>query len=240
MSTTTNKQVPAHRRSTTSGYARGEETRLKIIQAAVELFGANGYERTSTREIAARAGVNAPALQYYFDGKEGLYLACANYMAERGRSQLLPVMAEIRQCLAAKPGVDELIDCVCAIFERAADFIMMASELETWARFIVWEDLDSAAVPASARAVIENGIRREINTLLCELVGRITGRHPQDADTRIRVLTLGGQVSVFHTTHGQAIAEIGWSDVDDKKLEILKAIIRDQTAAALRAAARKN
>jgi len=35
----------------------------------MRLFGEKGYEGASTRDIAAAAGVNAPALQYYFDNK---------------------------------------------------------------------------------------------------------------------------------------------------------------------------
>ncbi len=54
----------------------------RIIEAAIELFGEHGFERASTRDIAARAGVNAPALQYYFENKEGVYRACAEALAD--------------------------------------------------------------------------------------------------------------------------------------------------------------
>ena len=69
--------VVRHRHSVEGGYARGEETRLRIVTAALKLFGQLGFDGASTRDIAAAAGVNAPALQYYFDNKEGLYIACA-------------------------------------------------------------------------------------------------------------------------------------------------------------------
>jgi TetR/AcrR family transcriptional regulator, regulator of cefoperazone and chloramphenicol sensitivity len=226
-----------HRRPITGGYARGEETRLRIIQAAVELFGAGGYERTSTREIAARAGVNAPALQYYFEGKEGLYLACAEYMAKRVQASLAPIVVEVRQRLAAHPDLDGLIDCICAILDRAADFILMTSELESWARFMAWEDLDRDRAPPSARIVIDKSLKLEINSLMCDLVGRITGKQPDDVETRIRVLTLASQVSVFHATRERALHDIGWSDVDEEGLKLIKTIIRHQTTAALKVAA---
>ena len=119
-----------------TGYARGEETKLRIIHAALELFGAHGYERTSTRDIAARAGVNAPALQYYFAGKEGLYLACAQHMAERGRALMAPAIAKVRAALAGKPDTDALIECVWTIVERAADAMLLAREIDAWMRFM--------------------------------------------------------------------------------------------------------
>jgi TetR/AcrR family transcriptional regulator, regulator of cefoperazone and chloramphenicol sensitivity len=48
---------------------RGEETRTRILEAALELFAASGFEGASTRTIAEQAGVNLPAIQYYFGSK---------------------------------------------------------------------------------------------------------------------------------------------------------------------------
>ena len=57
--------------------------RIRIIKEALEIFGRQGFDSASTREIAGAADVPLPALQYYFGGKEGLYLACADYVAEK-------------------------------------------------------------------------------------------------------------------------------------------------------------
>jgi AcrR family transcriptional regulator len=227
------------RRIAATGYARGEETRLRIIAAAVELFGDSGYEQTSTREIAAHAGVNAPVLQYYFRGKEGLYLACAGYMADRGNALLAPTLDEIRRCLAAKPTTAELIDCVCLLLDRLTDFIMMTAEVDRWARFMAWEDLHPDHAPASARAVIDKSFKQALNGLMRDLVSRITGTRPNDPRTAIRVLTLFAQVSLFHATRERALHIIGWSKLDAKGLGLIKGVIREQTVAALRAAAKK-
>ena len=68
------------RRAPAGGYARGDETRQRIIDAAIRLFGEHGFAGASTRDIAAAAGVNPPALQYYFESKEGVYNACAQFI----------------------------------------------------------------------------------------------------------------------------------------------------------------
>ena len=49
------------RRTSASGYARGDETRQRIIEAAIELFGEYGFAGASTRDIAAKAGAFTPA-----------------------------------------------------------------------------------------------------------------------------------------------------------------------------------
>jgi AcrR family transcriptional regulator len=223
-----------HRRSATSGYARGEETKLRIVNAALELFAAQGYEQTSTRDIAARAGVNAPALQYYFDGKEGLYLACAEHMGQRGHALMGPAMERVRAVLAGKPGLDALIECVWMIVESAADAALLTREVDAWTRFMSWEELRRDRSSELAQAVMDRCFRRELNTLLLTLIGKITRRSPDAAETRIRAVTLMGQVTVFFLKRKKALQEIGWEDLDESRLATLKAIIRRQTVAILK------
>jgi AcrR family transcriptional regulator len=51
---------------------RRGDTRARIQQVALELFGEQGYERTSLREIAERLGVTKAALYYHFKSKEDI------------------------------------------------------------------------------------------------------------------------------------------------------------------------
>jgi AcrR family transcriptional regulator len=51
----------------------GEESRKRIIIAALKLFAEHGYARTSTRQIAKEANVNISSISYYFGDKAGLY-----------------------------------------------------------------------------------------------------------------------------------------------------------------------
>lgn len=53
----------------------GAEARARILYAALALFAAKGFAKTSTREIATAAGANIAAISYYFGDKAGLYAA---------------------------------------------------------------------------------------------------------------------------------------------------------------------
>lgn len=53
----------------------GEQSRERLLRAALPLFAQQGFAKTSTREIAEAAGVNLAAISYYFGDKEGLYRA---------------------------------------------------------------------------------------------------------------------------------------------------------------------
>lgn len=50
-----------------------EVTRDRIMKAAERLFADRGYDGTSIRAIVAKARVNQAAINYHFDGKDGLY-----------------------------------------------------------------------------------------------------------------------------------------------------------------------
>jgi TetR/AcrR family transcriptional regulator len=55
-----------------------EETRRRIIDAAVEAFSELGFHGASTREIAARAGANQGLITYHFRSKDELWKAAAD------------------------------------------------------------------------------------------------------------------------------------------------------------------
>jgi AcrR family transcriptional regulator len=55
--------------------AKGEQTRALILETALELFHERGYEETTMRAIAERAGVALGSAYYYFRSKEQLIQA---------------------------------------------------------------------------------------------------------------------------------------------------------------------
>ncbi|MFV0461074.1 MAG: TetR family transcriptional regulator [Actinomycetales bacterium] len=61
---------------------RGDDLtpQARIRHAAMELFGEKGFERTTVRAIAARAGVSAPLVIHHFGSKDGLRRACDEWM----------------------------------------------------------------------------------------------------------------------------------------------------------------
>lgn len=50
-----------------------EETRERILDAAVKVFAARGFRDATIRQICSAAGVNVSMVNYYFKTKEGLY-----------------------------------------------------------------------------------------------------------------------------------------------------------------------
>ncbi len=55
--------------------AKGERTRERILDAALELFSENGSNAVSIRAVAVRAGISHSGLLRYFRGKDDLVVA---------------------------------------------------------------------------------------------------------------------------------------------------------------------
>ena len=53
-----------------AAYSKSDETRRRVLGAALQAFGENGFTAASTRRIAQASGVTLPVLQYYFGNKE--------------------------------------------------------------------------------------------------------------------------------------------------------------------------
>lgn len=53
----------------------GKRAQDQLLEAAGELFADKGFDRTTSREICARAGMNTAAVNYHFGGIDALYAA---------------------------------------------------------------------------------------------------------------------------------------------------------------------
>ncbi len=51
-----------------------DETQRKLLNAAGEVFAAQGFEAATVREICQRSGTNIAAINYHFGSKERLYI----------------------------------------------------------------------------------------------------------------------------------------------------------------------
>ena len=54
---------------------KSDETRTRILEAALRVFRERGFEKATMREIATEAGVAVGAAYYYFDSKDALVMA---------------------------------------------------------------------------------------------------------------------------------------------------------------------
>jgi AcrR family transcriptional regulator len=79
--------------------------RARLIAAAREVFGEQGYGSTTVADLLTAAGVNAPTLYHHFDGKAGLFIAAAE-------DAYGPVIARFREAVAGQTRFEAALDAL--------------------------------------------------------------------------------------------------------------------------------
>lgn len=74
--------------------SRAEDTRKKIYEAAMELFREKGFEETTMRDLAAKAGVALGGTYYYYSSKDAIVLAFYREMQETSTSLVTDGLAD--------------------------------------------------------------------------------------------------------------------------------------------------
>jgi AcrR family transcriptional regulator len=203
---------------------------------ALKLFGERGFDGVSTREIAGEAGVNTPALQYYFGSKEGLYLACAQLVAEQVRRAVDPMLARAVRLLEEDAPPVALIEAYCAIVEALVEQLF-GDEGASWSRFLAGEQTGFG--PGQAFVVIRAQVSSRFERTCCDIVGRLSGAPPEALDTRLRVEAINGQFKVFQANRTLTLASLGSDAYTAEHGRLVRAIVVDQTRALLTRLAKK-
>ena len=89
--------------ATTSGSV---DTKTKILNAAEKLFGMNGFDGTSLRDITAEAQVNLAAVNYHFQSKESLIDA----LIERRIEPINRSRFEMLDAAGPSPSVEKIVE----------------------------------------------------------------------------------------------------------------------------------
>src|SRR5690349_3353981 len=76
--------------------AASEETRRQILDTALALFREQGFEQTTIRDIAARAGLSLGAAYYYFKSKEAIVGAYYEYVQAEHQARARDAFAATR------------------------------------------------------------------------------------------------------------------------------------------------
>jgi AcrR family transcriptional regulator len=138
------------------------DKREQIIQAALKLFGKQGFEGTSIRDLCQEAGVNLAMVNYYFGSKEGLFAAMIEQKASniKGRLQELvnnPNMTPIEK-------INDVIEgYVDRLFSHRGFSLVMMRELSKEQRQPLHEAISGIFMVnmEMIRAIIEEGIRKK-------------------------------------------------------------------------------
>lgn len=210
---------------------RGEDTRQRILRAALELFGSHGFEATSTRALAQRAEVTLPAIQYYFGSKEGLYRAVIHQITERIVERLGPVAARVQCSLAATPSRQDLLHLLCELTDAMTALMLdeTFADRDSCRRFFARVEIEQG----EANDIVHDCAARHILAPGTALIGRLLGLPPDDEAVRMRMVALSGQVKAFACWGSDRM--LGWQQAQPERVSAVQALLRDHVMAIFRA-----
>jgi AcrR family transcriptional regulator len=196
---------------------RAEDTKQRLLLAAIDVFGRHGFEAASTRMLSEAAGVNLQSIPYYFGSKEGLYVAVAAHIAERVQDRVMPVAATIRASLqkaASAPGkklkpeqarqhLKELMGTFARVF--------LHDESAPWARYIIREQME----PTAAFDHLYERILSPMLDIVRTLLGSALGKDPDSEQIRLRAMSTMGQLIVLRAARATLMRQLAWSQIGD-------------------------
>ena len=115
-----------------------EETRARIVAAAVDVFAEKSFAGASTREIARRAGTNQGLITYHFQSKEALWRAAATSIFDALGEQLAERLSSLELSdprEKAREGIRQYVRFAAAhpeFFRIMVDEGRVADERMTW------------------------------------------------------------------------------------------------------------
>ncbi|KAA6168260.1 MULTISPECIES: CerR family C-terminal domain-containing protein [Pseudomonas] len=197
---------------------RSAKTRAQLIEAAIDVIGAVGYEGASTRVITQVAKTPLSAIPYHFGGKSELYMAAAQMIAEYARERF----GEVIHILDAPASGSE-----SQAFEKALlhllHIILSNAEPHSWTSFV-------------ARCAYENDEafslihKQAIEPMLQRLVEAVTAISSGDlgiAAARLRINAVVTAIFSFRFLRGVMVRGMDWENLQDDGAAQLEKMISD-------------
>ena len=145
---------------------RGETSRAAILGAALDLFQERGYEATTMRGIADRAGVSLGSSYHYFPSKEHLVLEFYRHTHELHVAAIAPLLAREKDLAARLRGTIRAVVVTCEPFHAVAGSI--------------FSTVANPASPLNPFGGAARPLRQEVVALYAEVVRGSDARIPPD------------------------------------------------------------
>lgn len=209
----------------TTNTPRGEQAKLALLEAAIEIFGLNGPNSATTRQIAQRADQNIAAIAYYFGSKDGLYLAVAQHIADIIRDEFRPVIEEIDLFLENRTDEQDENRCLQLIelsFLAYNELVLKKSNINI-SRIMSREQL----IPTKAYTLIHEQALSAIFTRQARLVARYTGLPDGHINTLIHTHALMGEILSFRLARENLLRQTGWDNIGPKEYDMINEVLRE-------------
>jgi AcrR family transcriptional regulator len=200
-----------------------EDTRDKLLKAAIQVFSDHGYEGATVRAICHRAGVNLALVKYHYGDKLALYRAVVHYAMDLD-AQMVLLNRSLKD--NADP-VDALRQIVRGVLQRVTE---RREKSSLKLRLMLNEVVNPTTVLTSE---IEEAVRPMYDQFLA-VVGRVLSLPVDHLKTRLCSHSIIGQIE--HYVNPRPTLSRLWPEMQmsPEQIEIIANHITDFSLAYLR------
>lgn len=218
------RPAPRQRNMTANGYAKGEASRQRILDAALEVFGEIGYRAATTRSIAEAAGLKLPALSYYFGGKEQLYLACAEEIVARYREHMAPVAPQAEKALTTAAGPEQAREALHLLIDALVDWLVGSDTPRRWSSFVAREMAD----PGPGYDILFKRLWLPGVSLMARLLSQLREVAADDDRSRLQAILLIASLTAFQSGRSVSMQALQWSSIGAEEVRMISALMKSQ------------
>lgn len=194
---------------------RGEETRRRLIEAALPVFARDGFDGVSIRRIAEAAGANVAAIAYHFGGKRGLYVAVAEAVAARSAAGLAPLAAGVAAEVAAANGDRQRLGRLLATVVGRLMHSLVTAREDGRAGFLLRELL----MPSEAFESLDRDFFAPMNRAFAAIAGAALGLPPAHEQAILRGHLVLGAIMPLIAARAVVERRLGRTILDGASLD---------------------
>ena len=165
---------------------KGTRTRVRLLEAAKEIFEENGFLEARISDIAERAGLSHGSFYHYFDSKEEVFREVAASVEERLGEPLSGVILDPESRATPQERLREALRRHLENYRREARIIGVIEQMSRYDKHLSATlrgrtDRFSRQVAESIRSLQEHGLADpDLDpTIAAAALGAMTGRFPE-------------------------------------------------------------
>jgi len=204
-------------------------TRERVLQAALKCFGHRDYDSVSTREIVELAGANISAISYHFGGKQGLYLATAEYLSDYIQGQINPLMEDINQRMERA----DQAECRHLIGQLIQGLVqnLLFGELSEDAAGLIFREQNH---PTAAFDYMYDKFMLPMQDTYSRLIAKIMQSDPDSQEVKLLTHSLVGQIVIYRMGRETILRRLGKSSFSTHDVKQIAALITNISLKAIK------
>lgn len=209
-------------------------TRLRMLHAALDLFGRHGFDATTTRMLTQAAGVNLGAIPYHFGSKDALYIEAAEHLAGFIAQQQEPALSRLQEAASRTDDRIILIDLLVGFLCTHARTLLAGDVPSSWVQFFLRAHSEQGEHGQAFERIFAE-VLEPAHVEVCGIVARICARPATALEVRALACLAFHQVMSLGLSDTVLLRRMGWTALTPERVEALLSLIAHSLRAQLAA-----